>query len=321
MPDVDRKTRHAVYMARIVPAELRQLVSRFLKTCRADATRRAYEQAIRDFIVRSKVESTVDLAAMATDDAAAYRGGLRKERRQAASYVNKQLTALRCFFAWLVLEEVVPRNPFASVEPYAVSRESRTEGLEEDEVQRMIEVAGEGIGLRGLRDRALLITLYYLGLRRSEASSLNLGDFRRDQGVVLLRDTKTTDWDKVAVRPEVLVAIDKYTAARPPKAADRGADEGDAVFVSLSRRAFGERLSPHSILTIVKSVATSAGIGRNIVAHSLRHACVTHAIDNGASYEEAGAHVRQRDPGTTARYDRHRRDRGAKAAAVLPLLR
>jgi len=187
-------------------------------------------------------------------------------------------------------------------------------------VLTQIVSAGHEGGLAGLRDRALILTLYYQGLRRSEAAKLNHQDLRRDAGILVLRDTKTTDRDEVSLRPEVTEAIDVYTQALDQKLQGTGFGRTDPIYVSLARPTFGKRLSTSAILEIVKKRARQAGIRRNIVCHSLRHACVTHALDHRATLEEAGAHVRHKDPRTTARYDRRRKRRGALAARALPHL-
>ena len=120
--------------------------------------------------------------------------------------------------------------------------------------------------------------------------------------------------------PETTEAIDQYLAALDARLPGAPPGRRDPVFVSLSKRSFGKRLSPSAILEVVKKRAREAGIRRNIVAHSLRHAAVTHALDHHASLEETGAHARHRDPRTTARYDRRRKRRGAAAADALPHL-
>jgi integrase len=176
------------------------------------------------------------------------------------------------------------------------------------------------VALLGLRDRALLLTLYYEALRRSEAARLSRGDIRRDARILVLRDTKTTDRDELTLRPETAEAIDQYLAVLDDRLPGTPPGRRDPVFVSLSKRSFGRRLSPSAILEVVKKRAREAAIRRNIVAHSLRHAAVTHALDHHASLEETGAHARHRDPRTTVRYDRRRKRRGAAAADALPHL-
>ena len=293
----------------------------FLREQRAEGTRRAYAQAIRDFLSFAGVNSIEDLASLGREAAIEYRNRLAERRHRAKTYVNRQLSALRGFFRWLLAEEVLDASPFDLVRGYKVSRESRTEGLEEEEVARMVAEATEDPDvLRGLRDRALLLTLYYEGLRRSEVSGLRHQDLRRQAGILVLRNTKTTDRDEVTLRPEVGQAIDEYTKALDERLGRPGPRRTDPIFVSFARSGFGRPLSSTAILDIVKKRARQSGIRRNIVCHSLRHAMVTHALDHHASLEEAGAHARHKDPRTTARYDRRRKQRGAAAVRALARL-
>jgi integrase len=62
--------------------------------------------------------------------------------------------------------------------------------------------------LRGLRDRALLMTLYYEGLRRSEASRLRYRDITTKRGLVEVRNSKNNPYATIRLRPEVKRAID-----------------------------------------------------------------------------------------------------------------
>jgi integrase/recombinase XerD len=124
---------------------------------------------------------------------------------------------------------------------------------------------------------------------------------------------------EIPLRREVVQAIDDYIAVL-------GTEEGislgeqDPVFVSLSDRSRGKRLDPSSILNIVKARASQAGIPRNIVAHSFRHACATHALDHGAKIEEVAELLTHDELRSTRKYDRKRKGRGKAAAAVLPAL-
>lgn len=305
-------------MAERGPKTLDQLVDGFLREQRSEGTRRAYAHAVEDFLTAARVETLEDLAALDRDAAAEYRNRLVERRKRAKTFANRQLSALRGFFRWAQVERAVATSPFDLVRGYRVSGESRTEGLEEEEIASMVAVAAEDGTLAGRGDRALLLTLYYQGLRRSEAAGLRHQDIRRQAGILILRNTKTTDRDEVSLRPEVARAIDEYTKTLDERLQRLGPRRTDPVFVSFARSGFGRPLSPTAILDIIKKRARQAGIGRNIVCHSLRHAMVTHALDHQVSLEEAGAHARHKDPRTTARYDRRRKRRGAVAVRALP---
>ena len=144
---------------------------------------------------------------------------------------------------------------------------SRTEGLTVEEVKAILGTC-DGT-LRGLRDRALMMTLFYEGLRRSEASKLKFRDLTTRRGLLEVKGAKTSPYDTIRLRPEVKRAIDDYLEVLNRDLEKRETRPDDPVFVSLSRiRSFGNRLSPTSINEIVKARAKAAGIQRRITNHS-----------------------------------------------------
>ena len=103
-------------------------------------------------------------------------------------------------------------NPADSrvVKRFRVSDVSRTEGLSPEEVDRLLK-ACDG-RLLGLRDRALLMTLYYQGLGRSEVSKLNYRDLTTKPGLLTIREAKNNDYAEIRMSPEALQCIEEYPA-------------------------------------------------------------------------------------------------------------
>src|ERR1043166_108867 len=247
---------------------LKECIDDYLLEKAAKATRRAYELALRSFLDYLKVAALQDLAGVDRGAVIRFRNHLREERQRAPAYVNRQLSALSGFFKWLLAEGEIRANPCDLVRRYKVSDESRTEGLTEDEVQAMIEATKDGT-LRGLRDRAILTTLYYEGLRRGSLARLEMRDLRVHRQVLVLRDTKTSDYKEIPLRREGVKAIEDYLAVLDTEMG-LSPGERDPIFVSFSDRSRGRRLSPEMVLLIVKKRAAQAGIGRRIVGHSFR---------------------------------------------------
>lgn len=288
----------------------------FLLEKTASETRRAYDRSLRDFLTYAKVVTPEDLGGVDRALVVRFRNNLRESRKCSPAYVNRTLAAVSGFFKWLQVEEVIRINPCDLVRRYKVSAESRTEGLSEEEVQAMIDVTKDGT-LRGLRDRAVLVTLYYEGLRRGSAVRLDMRDLRGHRRMLVLRETKTSDYKEIPLRREVERAIDEYvTVLSTEKGISLG--ERDPVFVSLSRRSMGKRLDPTVILAIVKARARQAGIRRRVVAHSMRHSTATHALDHGAKIEEVAELLTHDELRSTQKYDRKRKGRSKAAAAALP---
>ena len=99
-----------------------------------------------------------------------------------------------------------------------------------------------------LRDRALLMTLYFEGLRRSEASRLRYRDITTKRGLVEVRNSKNNPYATIRLRPEVKRSIDDYLEVLNRELQKRETRPEDPVFCSLSRlRSFGKRLSPSAI--------------------------------------------------------------------------
>jgi integrase len=227
--------------------------------------------------------------------------------------------AVRGLFGRLFKTGLIGGNPADPdlVPGLQVSAVSRTEGLSEDEVKAILDTC-DGT-LRGLRDRALLMTLFYEGLRRSEASKLRYRDITTKKGLLEVKGAKNNPYDTIRLRPEVRQAIEDYLEIlnRDLRRLRTGPD--DPVFVSLSRlRSFGRRLAPSSINELVKERVRAAGIDRRVTAHSLRHTVTTLALAAGVPVQQVQRHLRHKDISTTLRYDRERDVRKNPTLDALP---
>jgi site-specific recombinase XerD len=305
---------------KLVPKDppLRELVDEYVESRPAENTRVAYRKALDDFLSELKIETLAGFLAAHTADVVRYRNALQKQKL-APSTINQRLVAVRGVFSRLLKEGKIDRNPADAelVSGLRVSDVSKTEGLSLEEVERMVATC-DGT-LAGYRDKALLMTLYYQGLRRSEASKLNYRDLVTRRGLLEVRDAKNNPYDTVRLRPEVKAAIEAYLEVLNRELRRRDTRAEDPVFVSLSRiRSFGKRLSPVSINVIVKARAKAAGIERRVSAHGLRHTCATHGLSRGVPLHQVQRHLRHKDIRTTLRYDRERDVRKNPMTDTLP---
>jgi len=184
------------------------------------------------------------------------------------------LSGIRSFFAYLILDGILSKNPAENLESPKLSRKI-PEVLSEEEIDRLFE-AIELPGYKGERDKALLEVMYAAGLRVSEAVNLKKGDIFFDEGFLRVEGKG---------RKHRFVPLEKYTleilrnfidhtlpAMRPAK--------GYENYIFLTRR--GKPLSRHMAFHIVKNLAAKAGISKKISPHTLRHSFATHLLNNGA---------------------------------------
>jgi site-specific recombinase XerD len=298
--------------------DLEAEIRAFVAAQRAPGTRTKYDEYIRDFLSSADIRSLGELLQVEPVQVVDYRNRLQAKGLSNAT-VNGRLTAVRGIFGRLYAANKVAGNPADTklVKGLLISDVSRTEGLSVDEAKDILDTC-DGT-LRGLRDRALLMTLFYQGLRRSEASKLRYRDLTTRRGLLEVKGAKTSPYDTIRLRSEVRAAIEAYLEVLNRDLERRETRPDDPVFVSLSRlRSFGKRLSPTSINEIVKARAKAAGITRRITAHSWRHTCTTVALQAGVPLHQVQRHLRHKKIETTLRYDREREVRKNPTLDMMP---
>ncbi len=319
LDDASRELSPATDVALRAPGdpEIRRALQRFLDGQRAPRTRVEYRKAIEGFLRAAEISDLKGLLATHADDVVAYRNRLQ-ERGLSPATIRLRLAAISGLFGEFVVRGELPGNPADPklVKRLRVSDVSKTEGMTLEEVETLLATC-DGT-LRGLRDRALLMTLYYEGLRRSEASKLSYRDLTTKRGLLEVRNAKNSDYDTIKVRPEVRQAIEDYLEVLSRDLQRRETRPEDPVFVSLSKRSFGKRLSAFSINQTVKTHVRQAGINRRITAHSVRHTVCTHALAAGVPLHQVQRHLRHKDVRTTLRYERDRDVRKNPTTESLP---
>lgn len=296
-----------------VHPELASLVEDFLARKTAPSTRRAYRQALLDFL--GGVEGLKSLREMDHRNVTEWRNSLL-ERGNSKPTVNQKLAAVRGLLDFLVSLELLKHNAAGPklVPGFRVSDESKTPGLSAKEARQLVASCDDGTPA-GRRDKAIVLLGLLQGLRRSEIAGLTVGSLRKEpledpggaSGVVEvlhLRDTKTSDFARSVLDPRAARAVHEYLDDL-----GRSLKPKDPIFFSLStaaKRKALRPLTPAAVNLIIQSRARKAGLKR-ISAHSLRHTCTTLALDGGAKLERVQAHLRHRDPRTTIRYYRNLR--------------
>jgi len=226
---------------------------------------------------------------------------MEEERHLARATIGRRLSTVVGFYRFAVIDGYMTESPAEHVRRPKIDTESTTLGLDRMELGAFLAEAAAA----GPVDHALACLLGLLGLRVTEACSINIEHLSTERGH---RTVKIMGkGGKAAVIP---------LPPRVGRAIDLAADERTSGPVLLSRS--GRRLDRHGATRIVRRVAKKAGISKRISPHSLRHSFITAALDAGVPLRDVQIAARHADPRTTTRYDRARHNLDRHASYVVP---
>jgi integrase/recombinase XerD len=194
-------------------------------------------------------------------------------KRYRASSVARAFASVRSLHSFLLREGDAATDPSEGVARPKVPK-NLPRPLSVAEVEAILSAPPDG-GVAGLRDRAILETLYGAGLRVSELVAMDVDDVDLDEGSVrvLGKGSKERVVPLGTIAGKAVAAY--LTRARPVLA---GASSGPAVF--LNQR--GGRLTRQGATQVLKRAAQLAGIQKRVTPHTLRHSFATHLLEGGA---------------------------------------
>ena len=206
----------------------------------------------------------------------------------------RKAAAIRSFFKRRVVAGLTESDPTRSLpSPRLESTLPRT--LTVEEVEKLLAKPKATPG--GLRDRALLETLYGAGLRASEALALRLQDVDLEVGFV--RTVGKGDKERVVPLGRMAMeAIRAYNERGRPFLGGPGTLKSPELF--LNQR--GRRLSRQGLHAIIKGYAREAGLPDDVSAHTLRHSFATHLLEGGADLRAVQEMLGHADLSTTQIY-------------------
>ena len=228
-------------------------------------------------------------------------------KKAKASSVARRLSALKRFYRLQLERALVREDPTLRVRaPRKVRRLPKL--LSEAQVEALLAAPDLKTAL-GLRDRALLETLYATGLRVSELVGLKIAQVSLEVGVVRVLG-KGSKERLVPIGDEAAVWIDRYRKTVRPELA--GKAKSDHLFLTarhgpLTRQAFW---------ALIKRYAVRAGIPAAALSpHVLRHAFATHLLNHGADLRVVQLLLGHADITTTTIYTHVARERLKKLHA------
>ncbi len=183
------------------------------------------------------------------------------------------LSGIKAFYRYLLLEDLIEKNPTALLEGPRLGRKL-PEVLTLGEIDRMLECIDLSHP-QGRRNKAMLETLYSCGLRVTELVELQISGIFRAEGFI--RVIGKGDKERlVPFSPRALKEIDLYLPDRSALSIQTGNE--DILF--LNRR--GKMLTRNMVFSIIKDLAKTAGIQKTVSPHTFRHSFATHLVEGGA---------------------------------------
>ena len=244
-----------------------------------------------DFLNLIRVDSFADVDESHIEKFLAY---LRKEYRSATG--ARILSSLRQFYDFLLSSGYLTKyryNPFSNFDSPKLERKL-PDVLTYEEIEKMFAKADVTETL-GLRDRAVLETMYACGLRVSELINLKSSNVFTDEEIIRVIG-KGSKERIVPIGTEALKWIETYINHSRIKLANKKSED----YLFLNWR--GGKLSRMTIWNIIDKYSKIAKIEKQIHPHILRHSFATHLLEGGADLRSIQEMLGHSDISTTQIY-------------------
>ena len=205
----------------------------------------------------------------------------------------RNISAIRTFFKFLVLEGVIQENPARFLEVPKVSK-TLPGILNEHEIELLLNQPSASTPI-GIRDKAMIELLYATGVRVSELVHLKISDVDLSVGYIKVKG-KGAKERFVPIGEKAVSVLKEYIE----KARSKFDKKRGSPYLFLNNR--GKPFSRQGFWKMLKSYAKKAGIKKRITPHIIRHSFATHLIKNGADLRSVQMMLGHSDISTTQIY-------------------
>lgn len=270
----------------------------------SDNSIETYDKAIHSFLSFIGVSAPEELRDVGHGHVIAFKKYLQNLGHSPRT-INNRLSAISSLFNHLIDNQVVKVNVAQGVRRMPVNSD-RVEAkvMTPGEVRKMLE-APDTETLNGIRDKAILATLFYTGCRVSEVCKLKIKDFYREQGYYVLDFwVKGGKRNRLAIHQELQILINDYLRVA-------GHDMESNYYLFLPMRNAPNvsdatrKLSRKTVDYLFKKYAKQAFLS-GVTPHSARATFITQALENNCPIEAVQKTVGHSQIKTTQMYDKRR---------------
>lgn len=196
---------------------------------------------------------------------------LKIDKGYSTETLRRRINSLRSFFNFLISQEYIDRNPMAPIN--APKRADQLPiYLQENEIKRLITMPFLHSADNKLRDKCIIETLVFTGVRRSELLSLNWQDIDFGAQTIKVLKGKGKKQRMIPITEPLVTDLWAYLQTRLPLT-------DNAVFISSN----GTRLSVTALSQLFRRYIKLARLdGKGYTIHKLRHSYATLLLQNGA---------------------------------------
>lgn len=245
----------------------------------SDNTKAAYRRDVLRYLEYLEAQSVNSFEEVGPEHVRGLIDHLRNQGLSASS-LNRNTSSVRQFHRFLQTHGLCHHDPAQRVATTQPATPRSPNILSEAEARRLVE-AMHRVDPLGLRNRAILEVLYASGVTASELVRMRVGDVLLKQGMVHILG-KAARQRTVPMGEPAIDALSCYLRDARPELLKLNADDTDVLFLN----ARGRELSRMSVWKIIKSAARTAGIGREISPHTLRHTFAAHLVSGGADVRD-----------------------------------
>jgi integrase/recombinase XerD len=265
-----------------------------------EQTRWNFERYIRDFIAWCEPRALTRPSEITKPILESYQRHLFYYRQKSGAPLSAtsqrgKLSPLKGWFKWLTRQNVLPSNPASELELPRMARRLPRYVLTVDEVEAVMAQVDLGDPL-GVRDRAVLETVYSTGMRRMELVNLKVDDLDAERGTVLVRSGKGRKDRLIPIGERASRWIHRYLDEARPHLVMPPDDR--TLFLTRTGEAFNLCWLSNTVARYVDQ----ANLGKRGACHLFRHTMATLMLENGCDIRFIQAMLGHAELSTTQIY-------------------